>query len=278
MRVAVVGAGGQLGTELVRAFTEAGSDVVAFARPEFELAEAHRLSGRLDGDVVVNAAAWTDVDGCARDPERAMALNGVAVGWIAEAADRAAARFVHVSTNEVFDGTSDRPYLETDATNPINAYGRSKLEGERLARRARQSVIVRTAWIFGGPRSFPVKILAAARRGEATATPLRVVDDEFGNPTPAAVLARRMVQLALAGDPPPTVHLAGVPPTSRFGWASLILERHGLPPPVPIPSADYERPSRTPLRAVLDTSLAGRSGLQPIGWEDADAPPDPPKV
>ena len=274
MRVAVVGAGGQLGSALVAVLRAARIDVVPFQRPQFELAEAHRLAGQLEADVVINAAAWTDVDGCARDPERAMELNGTAVGWIAEAADRAGARLIHVSTNEVFDGTADRPYLETDATNPINPYGRSKLEGERLARRAPESVVVRTAWIFGGPRSFPVKILAAARRGGAEGTSLRVVDDEVGNPTPASALADRIVQLAVATSPPPTIHLAGVPPTSRFGWAARILGAHGLPAPIAIPSTEYERPSRTPLRAVLDTSLAVRSGLHPIRWEDAELPPE----
>ena len=278
MRVAVVGAGGQLGTALVAALGAARIDVVSFQRPEFDLAEAHRLAGRLDADVVINAAAWTDVDGCARDPERAMELNGTAVGWIAEAADRAGARLLHVSTNEVFDGTADRPYVETDAANPINPYGRSKLEGERLARRASGSVVVRTAWIFGGPRSFPAKIVAAARRGEPEGTRLRVVDDEVGNPTPASALADRIVQLAMAESPPPTVHVAGVPPTSRYAWAAGILDAHGLPPPIAIPSTEYERPSRTPLRAVLDTSLAERSGLQPIRWEDAQVAPDPPNV
>lgn len=265
MRVAITGAAGQLGSELVRAFGAAGASVQPLTRPQFDLDDPGRVT--FDADVVVNAAAWTDLDGCARDPARAMARNGTAVGTLVAAAQRAGARFVQVSTNEVFDGAEQRSYAEDDVPNPINPYGASKLVGERAVA---SGLIVRTAWIFGGPRSFPIRIRAAAERAAAAGTPLRVVADEIGNPTPAAALAQRIVTLVLAIDsPPPIVHLAGEPPTSRHAWASRLLSAAGLPEPEPIAQRDYVRDSTPPPHAVLDTSLSRALGLPAIHWEDS---------
>lgn len=264
MRVAVTGAAGQLGRELVRAFTTNGARVVALTRPAFAL-EDPSLPVRLD--LVVNAAAWTDVDGCARDPERAILLNGVAAGRLAQAARAAGARFVQVSTNEVFDGAEPRAYAEGDTTNPINPYGVSKVAGERLAREAYpEAIIVRTAWVYGGPRSFPTRILAAARRMADEGRTLRVVVDEVGNPTPAAELADRIVRLAARdAAPPPVIHLAGEPPTSRHAWAARLVAAAGLPTPLPIALRDYARDSTPPPHAVLDTSLSRSLDLA-IRW------------
>lgn len=263
MRVAVTGARGQLGSELVHAFRAAGAETVPLARPGFRL-EAPVLPEGLD--IVVNAAAWTDVDGCAREPDRAMVLNGEAPGLIAAAADRMSVRFLHVSTNEVFDGSEGRTYGEEDPTEPKSPYGVSKLAGEVSVRAAHPAAtIVRTAWIFGGPRSFPAKILAAARKMAESGQPLRVVSDEVGNPTPAAALADRIVALAMRADAPRTIHLAGDPPISRFAWATDLLTAQGLPKPVPISAAEYRRDSTPPLHAVLDTSLARSLDLA-IDW------------
>lgn len=269
-RVAVTGAGGQLGSELVRAFTDAGATVLPLVRPAFDL-EAPEPERALDGvqvDMVINAAAWTDVDACARDPQRAMAINGTVVGRLAGAAERMGAGFVQVSTNEVFDGTSKWTYEEDDEPHPINPYGASKLLGERLARVAgSRATIVRTAWIYGGPRSFPTKLRAAAERAIREGAPLRVVRDEFGNPTPAGPLADRMVALLLGELPwPPIVHLAGEPSASRHDWASRILAATGSTPPQPMRLRDYTRASQPPLHAVLSTSLSMTLGLEPIDW------------
>jgi dTDP-4-dehydrorhamnose reductase len=270
VRVAVTGAAGQLGGELTRAFTEAGALVVPLMRPGFTL-EAASLPSALD--LVVNAAAWTDVDGCARDPDRAMRLNGDAPGHLARIAHAAGARFVQISTNEVFDGAEERAYAEGDATNPINPYGASKLAGERAVRAAHSSAtIVRTAWIFGGPRSFPTRILAAARKMSAEGRALRVVADEVGNPTPAAALADRIVALATrAEEGPPLVHLAGEPPVSRYGWAARLMSDAGLPLPEPIALREYPRDSTPPAHAVLNTALARSLGIDPIEWSSRPA-------
>jgi dTDP-4-dehydrorhamnose reductase len=271
-RVAITGAAGQLGHELVHVFSRLGDEVIGLHRPDFDItrkADLARLVGeRLDA--VINAAAWTDVDGCANDPERALQINGDAAGWVAEAADRAGAFTVQISTNEVFDGESERPYREGDNPLPVNPYGASKLAGERaVAAASARSLIVRTAWIYGGPRSFPVRIRAAADRARQARQPLRVVVDELGNPTPANVLAVRIaavLDIATSRSGLRIVHLVGEPPVSRFEWADRIL--HDSVALEPIRQQDYPRPSRPPRRAILSTALATELGLAPIAWLD----------
>ncbi len=263
-RVAITGAGGQLGKELVRAFGEAGHEILALARPDFDITDPAHLR-RLTSwgpDVVVNSAAWTDVDGCAREPERAMGINGDAAGAVARAAADAGAVMVQISTNEVFDGSLDRPYVEEDSPNPINPYGASKLRGEELvAQVAARHVIVRTAWLFGGAGSFPSRIRAAAERMQLEGRPLRVVADEFGNPTHVEWLASAIERLVDRDDAVQGVwHLAGIPPASRHEWAVAVV--NDLPIQVePIESSEYPRASRVPLHAVLDVARAGGLGL-----------------
>ena len=277
-RVAITGAAGQLGRELVRAFGAAGEDVLALARPDFDVtstADLERL-GAWDPDVVINAAAWTDVDACARDPERALRINGDAAGAVARAASAHGAVAIQVSTNEVFDGAADRPYREDDVTNPINPYGASKLAGERaVAAAAPRHLIVRTAWLYGtGDGNFPAKIRAAADRMVAQGTPLRVVDDEWGNPTDVRWLApaiRELLERSVAGTAPFGIHhLAGSPATSRLEWARAILRDHEVAFE-PIRLDEYPRDSRVPPRAVLDVSRAAGLGIEPFDWHDGVA-------
>lgn len=269
-RVAITGAAGQLGRELVRAFIEAGDEVLALSRPDFDITDSSHLA-RLTAwrpDVVVNSAAWTDVDGCARDPERAMWINGEAAGAVARAAADAGALIVQVSTNEVFDGRLDRPYTEDDEPNPLNPYGASKLAGERLVAEANpRHLIVRTSWLFGPTgQNFVTKIIGAAKRARAAGESLRVVADEWGNPTWAPVLADSVVALNHVSVPP-LLHLAGEPPVTRLAWARSVLEA------VPVEMeairlSDYDRPSRVPGRAVLSMSLAAACGIGPLFWEE----------
>jgi dTDP-4-dehydrorhamnose reductase len=267
-RVAITGAAGQLGRQLVRTFAGAGDEVLALSRPGWDIERAEDLA-RLAAwapDVVVNSAAWTDVDGCARDPERALRINGEAAGAVAEAAAGAGALSVQISTNEVFDGSDERPYGEEDATNPRNPYGVSKLRGEELVLAANpRSVVVRTAWLFGpGGTNFVTKILAAAERARSAGKPLRVVDDEWGNPTWTPFLAEDVRALVEAGANG-IYHLAGEPATSRLGWARAFL---GDGAPIePISMAEFPRASRVPPRAILSTQKARGIGLPERGWE-----------
>jgi dTDP-4-dehydrorhamnose reductase len=274
-RVAVTGANGQLGREVVRAFRDAGDEVSALARPAFDVLRADDLSQLTDWrpQIVVNCAAWTDVDGCARDPDRAMKINGEAAGAVAQAAARAKAMVIQISTNEVFDGTAMVPYDEDASPNPINPYGASKLLGEQLvASAAPRHLVVRTAWLFGASgSSFVTRITAAAQRAEADGSPLRVVDDEWGNPTPAAGLADALVAVSHRSDVSGRLHIAGTPPVSRYGWACMILQDLEVEIQ-PIGSAEFIRPSRPPLRAVLETARSRHLGLAPLRWQAVAQP------
>ena len=272
-RILVTGAMGLLGRELVRAFRGDGDDVVGLGRLDLDLEDPQSTS-RIDAfvpDVVINAAAWTDVDGSARDPDRAMRINGVGPGLVARASARSNALVVQISTNEVFEGAHERSYSEDDSPNPSNPYGASKLAGEEaVATSTERHLIVRTAWLYGPDRGFPARIRAAADRLGSN-QPLRVVDDEWGNPTPASSLAAAIVastRLALRDESLRLIHLAGEPPTTRYDWAALALgDWHGQLER--IKRRDYPRASTVPEHAVLSTARAYSLGLPPIRWEQA---------
>lgn len=266
-RVAITGGGGQLGRQLDATFRDAGHVVWALTHEDVDIGRPATLERLVDWrpDIVVNAAAWTDVDGCAREPSRAMAINGDGAGAVAAAAARAGASVVQVSTNEVFDGRRDEPYGEDDPTNPINAYGASKLAGERaVAAENSRHVIVRTAWLFGpGGTNFVTKIVAAAERAVASGSPMRIVDDEWGNPTWTPDLARAIAGLATDKRAPRVVHAAGVPAATRLDWAGVALEAAGVEVDIePVALASFERASTPPARAVLRPS----AGLPPMEW------------
>jgi dTDP-4-dehydrorhamnose reductase len=266
-RVAITGAGGQLGRQLVRSFTGPGREVLALTHADFDITAAASRGSLVAWrpDVVVNAAAWTDVDGCARDPERAMAINGAGPAALVEALAPQGARFIQVSTNEVFDGMDRRSYAPNDTPRPINPYGASKLAAEQAVMAAgRSHRVVRTAWLFGpGGTNFVTKILAAARLAAAQGEGLRVVRDEFGNPTWTPALAKAIVGVANAHDGPPIVHVVGSPPASRLSWAKCVVESADLQVGVDSVSlADFVRASTPPPHAVLAPS----PGLASIDW------------
>lgn len=227
--------------------------------------------------MVIHAAAWTDVDGCARDPELAHRRNAEATAELANACAEAGTPLVLVSTNEVFDGSrSDgRGYVEDDQVAPMNAYGRSKLAGEHAATRVFAGAtradllwIVRTAWLFGPPGSdFPTKILAAAGRlGPETA--LQVVSDEIGSPTYASDLAPALLDL-IAAAPAGTYHLAGAGRASRYEVAQAVLERCRPTVPLqPITRGEYSRASQPPAWSVLNCSKAAAYGVTIRPWQD----------
>jgi dTDP-4-dehydrorhamnose reductase len=231
-------------------------------------------------EVVVHAAAWSDVDGCALDPDLAMRRNGIATGVIAEACAAAGIDLVAISTNEVFDGLRDdgRAYGPDDPPGPGNPYGVSKLEGERLAtdayRRAGSGIlgIIRTAWLFGAPgRDFPTRILEAAELSGAAGEPLRAVWDEWGTPTYIHDLAEAIVELLGSDTTAGIHHLVNAGVASRADWARDVVTRAGVDVEVvEVPSTTWQRPSTPPRWGVLaPTPLP--SGEPMRAWPDAMA-------
>ena len=261
MRVLVTGAGGQLGHDLVRVCTEAGDDVVACDRAALDLGDRDSVAQAIVGtapDVVVNAGAWTAVDDCEAEPDRAWRVNALGVRWVAEAARRVGAHVVHVSTDYVFDGTKPTPYVEWDRPHPVSVYGRSKLGGEQELDAS--STIVRTAWVCGAHGSNMVKtVLRLADRPE-----LAFVDDQRGSPTFTADLAVAIRGLAVARLPG-TYHVTNQGDTSWFGFVQDILAAAGQDPgkvrPITTAELDPPRAAPRPANSVLDNAALRLAGL-----------------
>ena len=284
MRVAVTGANGRLGRALVAAlgdapFTGPGGPI-AWTRADFELdapESIHDLLDRERPEVVVNAAAWTDVDGCARDPELALRRNADSVHVLAEATAAREIDLVQVSTNEVFDGrrAHDRGYTPEDTAKPGNPYGLSKFSGEvaaGAAYRGRQAAlaIVRTAWLYGPPgNDFPTKILAAAESARAAGQPLKVVGDEFGSPSFSHDVAEAIVELIGSAALRGVHHVVNTGVASRAEWAHELFRQAGVDMEVQeVPSSTWERASTPPAWGVLEpTRLPSGEPLRP--WQAA---------
>lgn len=295
MRVAVTGATGRLGRALVGALEDAPFTgplgPIAWGRADLDLDAPDVVTTAIDRDrpeVVVHTAAWTDVDGCAGDPELAFRRNGVATGVLARACAARGLDLLVISTNEVFDGarTDQLGYGPGDAPSPPNPYGASKLAGEAAAIEAYAAAgpragggslgIARTAWLFGPPgRDFPRKILDAADRAMAAGAPLRVVDDEWGTPTYAADVAEAICELlaedALAG----VHHLVNGGVATRAEWARDILDRVALPVAIEgVPASTWTRPSVAPRWGVLaPTPLPGGEPIRTWHLAMADYAP-----
>jgi len=288
MRVAVTGSTGRLGSAVVAALGGAPftgpRGPVAWTRADLDLDAPAGVAAALDRDrpeVVVHTAAWTDVDGCAREPDLAQRRNGDATGVLAAACADRAIDLLIISTNEVFAGDREdhAGYAPTDPTAPPNAYGRSKLAGEQAATTAFERAagtgklgIARTAWLFGPPgRDFPHKILDAAAKAHADRQALRVVGDEWGTPTYAADVADAIVELlgddGLAG----IHHLVNTGIATRATWAEDVLARLGVRAAVePVPASTWARASDPPRWGVLAaTPLPGGEPMR--SWQAAMA-------
>ncbi|GAA5150639.1 dTDP-4-dehydrorhamnose reductase [Pseudonocardia eucalypti] len=272
----VTGARGQLGSELAALLRDA--DLTAPGRDELDLTApslaewvrdwASRAGGRR---VVLNAAAWTDVDGAEADPSGAREVNALAPARLAAACAEVDATLVHVSTDYVFAGDqADRPYEVDDPVEPRTAYGAGKLAGERAVRAGLDAhYVVRAAWLYGATGGNFVKTIAGLRHRRET---LDVVNDQVGSPTWAADLARGLVELAGSGAPYGTYHCAAGGQASWYELARAVFEEVGADPERvrPCDSSVFPRPAPRPAYSVLSGSSWAAAGLRPLPhWRDA---------
>ena len=273
--VLVLGAAGMLGHELTRTFhawaEASGQSVAGWDIADLDIRDRGAVMGtigELKPQLVVNAAAHTDVDGCETDLAQALAVNAQAPGHLARACDSVGALLVHIGTDFIFDGSQTRPYRPDAAANPLSVYGRSKWKGEQAIRAALdRHLIVRSSWMFGPHgRNFVEAILAQA----ASAKPLRVVHDQIGSPTLAADLADAVIRLVDAGAQG-TFHFANAGWCSWFEFAKEILNQTGVDRDVePITSEQLGRPARRPAYSVLDSGkYTEATGARPAPWQDA---------
>ena len=262
MRLLVTGAGGQLGHDVAAHASACGDDVVALDRAALDVTSRDAVLGAVMSSrpqAVIHCAAWTAVDACEGDPERAFAANALAVRWVREACERAGAHLVHVSTDYVFDGTLDRPYHEWDDTAPRSVYGASKLAGEREA--GPDAAVVRTSWVCGEHGSNMVRTVLrlAAERDE-----LAFVDDQRGCPTFTADLAVALRRLAV--DRRTGVHhVTNQGAVSWYEFVREVVTAAGRDPAMvrPIATADLDppRPAPRPANSVLDNAVLRLAGL-----------------
>jgi dTDP-4-dehydrorhamnose reductase len=268
MRIAITGANGQLGQALQSAL-RTDHELIPLGRADIELGHpdcVERLVAT-SAELVIHPAAYTDVDGCARDPERAYQVNGLGAQYVALACRQLDAPLVYVSTNEVFDGAAATPYFEYDRVAPINAYARSKWAGEQAVRETLDRFyIARVAWLFGGSRNFVRTVLRLAAERES----ISMVADEVGSPTYALDAARaiaRLIQLPFYG----TYHLVNEGACSRFEFAAEVLRLAGRERVAlrPMRLAEFKRDSLVPPYTPLRNVAAAALGIRLRPWQEA---------
>ncbi|GLW62061.1 NAD(P)-dependent oxidoreductase [Actinomadura rubrobrunea] len=268
----VVGAGGMLGTELVRRLRGRGRDVVALTRADLDVRDAAAVRDALRRhrpDAVVNCAAWTAVDDAEAHEDAALAVNGDAVRTLAAACGDVDATLVHISTDYVFDGRADRPYPEDAPPAPVSAYGRTKLAGERAVLDTGRGYVVRTAWLYGahGPNFVRTMTRLAAERDT-----VEVVDDQRGQPTWTGDLAEQVIALVGSGAPPGVYHGTNAGETTWYGLAREVFALLGLDPDRVRPTTTdrFPRPAPRPAYSVLGHDRWTRVGLKPMrDWREA---------
>jgi dTDP-4-dehydrorhamnose reductase len=265
MRVLITGAGGQVGTELVDVFSAGGHTVVGFDRAGLDITDRDAVRAAVvefHPDAIVHSAAWTAVDACEGDPDRAYAVNAMGTRFVVEAARLVSSPVHYISTDYVFDGTKDSPYVEWDKPNPQSVYGKSKLAGERELDDG--STIIRTSWVCGfhGPNMVKT-ILRLAAEHET----LQFVDDQRGCPTFADDLAAKIREL-VEGRHTGIFHVTNQGAVSWYEFAREVLLASGLDPDRvrPIATADLQppRPAQRPANSVLDHAALRLAGQDEI--------------
>jgi dTDP-4-dehydrorhamnose reductase len=278
-KVLLIGAKGQVGQELQVTLPYLG-EVISIGREELDLTNSEKISQlirEIHPDYLVNAAAYTAVDKAETEPDLAYSINAIAPKIMAESAEKIKAKFLHISTDYVFDGRKNTPYLETDLTNPLGVYGQSKLRGEEEIKTVNsQAIILRTAWVYGsyGKSNFVKTMLRLGKEREE----LKVVVDQVGSPTWAKDIATAITHLLINVDNPPGIYNftnSGV--ASWFDLTKAIFEEakiSGIPLKIqrviPITTAEYPTPAARPAYSVLSSQkISQQLGYIPSYWRDS---------
>lgn len=269
-RVVILGAKGMLGTDLSAACTKAGFETVGFDLPAFDITDDAQLANAIEGaDVIVNCAAYTNVEKAESEQELAFKVNVEAVGRLGEIAKEKGASVLHISTDFVFDGASDTPFIETDAVNPLSAYGDSKLAGEtQLIASGCKSCIIRIEWTYGAAgTNFVKKLIEAAQAGK----PLKVVDDQVGAPTATTEVAGAIVNfLKLDTLPEGIFHFAAAGFVSRYEMARFMFDKLEMDVSLtPCKSSEFVTAAQRPLSSRFNCSKIENVLGQPIKpWQE----------
>ncbi|KQX49179.1 MULTISPECIES: dTDP-4-dehydrorhamnose reductase [unclassified Paenibacillus] len=271
MKILITGAGGQLGYDLNRVFRPV-HDITAWRRDQLDVSDEKRVMDILlqeHPDVVIHAAAYTNVDKAEVETELAYQVNALGPLHIAKACEQIGAKLVYVSTDYVFDGTKGTPYDERDITNPNNVYGHSKLLGEKFVRMTcSKHFVVRTSWLYGTKgANFVTKVLEKARSGE----PLSIVDDQFGSPTyclDLAIFLRELIETDRYG----IYHASNQGVCSRYEFATHILKVMQMEhvPLIPVPSDLFPMPAVRPMYSAFHHKAISDNGFTPMrDWKSA---------
>jgi dTDP-4-dehydrorhamnose reductase len=267
MKLLVTGAAGMLGRDVMLAAGNAGHDVIGFGHTELDVSDAATVESKLEAerpDVVINCAAWTDVDGAEEAEETAMAVNGTGAGKVAAAAAAVGASVVYVSSDYVFDGAKRSPYVETDQPAPLSAYGRTKLAGEEATAAANpRHFVVRSSWLFGiGGNNFVETMLRLAEHQNE----VLVVHDQVGSPTYTWHLAYGIVRL-IEGLEHGIHHMAAAGRCSWYEFAREIFEQAGVECRVLAATSDMlGRPAPRPAHSALESQR--EHAIELPSWQD----------
>jgi len=266
-RIAVLGGRGMLGSDLVQTCRQRGFDPIILDLPEFDITDDDHLQQAVAGaEIIVNCAAYTNVDGAESRAELAYQVNAEAVGRLGAVARDVGKWILHISTDFVFDGCGDKPYVETDHPNPINTYGKTKLAGEQLlARSGCEYCIVRVEWTYGSAgNNFVTKLIQRAKSQDT----LKVVDDQTGSPT-ATIEAAKIICELLRKKPRGIYHFASAGYVTRFGMAEFIFDRLSTNVNlVPCKTSDFPSPATRPLNSRFNCGKIAKLLDEPIdSWK-----------
>jgi len=282
MKLLIIGSNGQLGWELCQRGKPHGFNIIPLDIPEFDItdpAAIKKVVNQPGVSLVINAAAYTAVDKAESEPKKAFAINCDGPADLAASCNEAGIPLVHISTDYVFDGTREQPYLETDPLSPLGVYGKSKAEGETIVRSLlTDHIIIRTAWLYGIHGNNFVKTMLSLGKEKET---LRVVADQYGCPTSAADLAEAILTIAEQIKERPdipwgTYHYCGKGKTTWHGFAEKIFELakqynlFSIKKVIPVTTAEYPTPAKRPLNSVMDCSMLTKNfGILPAPWQES---------